>query len=332
MEKYPSIPHADDPDAEGLLSNRDRIVVTEKIDGANFRFRRTDTGALLFGKRSGLFTADAAGTPKPIDECDRRFAHAMHYLYDAVDFDALDILYDEYGELWFYGECLVEHTVSYDAWDGANPDPTGPLPNFLGFDIYAPAADAFLGYDAAWAAFDRLGLEPVPVVRRATADEITEADWEIPQSAYRTPDAAADNEFDRRGLAEGIVVWNVDRDIRVKHVHDSFAERNTVVFNDVQQAQSVSGAFVAAYITDARVRKHAHKLLDEGRYDELSLQMMQHLPDRVVDDAIAEAGRDIAAGDVSGTVEGSIEALVRKKAGRKCEAVLTEMVAERNRG
>jgi len=60
--------------------------------------------------------------------------------------------------------------------------------------------------------------------------------------------------------------------------------------------------------------------------------MMQHLPDRVVDDAIAEAGRDIPAGDVSGTVEDTIEALVRKKAGRKCESVLTEMVAERNRG
>lgn len=190
MESYPSVPHADDPDVEGLLSGLDRIVVTEKIDGANFRFRQTDGGALLFGRRSGLFTADAAGTPKPIDECDRRFAHAMRFLYETVDFDALDSLFSEYGELWFYGECLVEHTVSYDAWDGANPDPTGPIPNFLGFDIYAPSADAFLGYDEAWAAFDRLGLEPVPVVRTATADEITEADWEIPRSVYRTPGSA----------------------------------------------------------------------------------------------------------------------------------------------
>lgn len=332
MEKYPSIPHADDPGAEGLLSNRDRIVVTEKVDGANFRFRRTENGALLFGKRGGLFTADAAGTPKPIDECDRRFAHAMYYLYDAVDFDALDAVHDEHGELWFYGECLVEHTVAYDAWDGIHPHPSGPVPNFLGFDIYAAAAGEFLGYDEVWAAFDRLGLEAVPVVRETSADEITGADWEIPESAYRTPDPDADNEFDRQGLAEGIVVWNVDRDIHVKHVHGSFEERNTVMFNDVRQAQSVSGAFVAAYITDARVRKHAHKLLDEGRYDELSLRMMQDLPDLVVDDAIAEEGRDIDAGDVSGLVEGKTERLARKKAGRKCESLLKEMVVERNRG
>lgn len=59
---------------------------------------------------------------------------------------------------------------------------------------------------------------------------------------------------------------------------------------------------------------------------------MEELPDRVVDDAIAEEGRDVDVGDVSGTVDGTTEALVRTKAGRKCESVLTEMVAKRNRG
>ena len=330
MNRYPSIPHVDDPEAEGLLSGDHEIVVTEKIDGASFRFKRTPNGALLFGKRGGIF-GDQNGQPKPTEECGERFQPTMEYLYEAVDFDALDNLYEQHGELWFYGESLYEHSIDYDAWEGAAPEPHGDVPNFVGFDVYSVKGDSFVPYDTMREIFGALCLTTAPLVLRTTATQLRKEGITVPSSMYRTANPSADTEFDRDGLAEGVVLRNTATNCKAKYVHDAFSERNAIAFNDVAYAQSLSGAYVAAYITDARIRKHVHKLLDEGKYSGVSMEMLELLPDRVVDDAISEEGREIDSDAFEGHVEGDIEALVRKKAGRKCEQVVREVIDERQR-
>ena len=313
MKKYPKLRYPNHEDAEGLLDNPEhRVVVQEKLDGANFRFTVDDDGAILWGTRNTM-------QPKEIEESNKAFRHAVRYLYRTIDFEALeqDGISDS---LVFYGESMHKHSLDYDAWEGKHPELGSDMPNVIIFDVWCDADKRWLGHTEMEEVCAAVGLETAPVLFEGTVDGLPLDELKAAESAYRTPQKDADNDFDLRGLAEGVVIKNQDADVMAKLVHPQFKEKNAIAFNDPKKAKregAGDGAvFVASYVTDARIAKHAHKLIDQGHYGSICMEMMERLPKAVLRDVMEEEGWDIICNEIDLTVEA--KEYIRKQTCKKC--------------
>lgn len=298
--KYPKIRYPSDTDG---LYEEGYIHVVEKLDGGNFRFMY-DGEQLHFGTRNNMYS-DIENVPK-------MFKPVVDYIFKTINMEELKTFYEGY---WFYGEAMVPHTISYDR------DET---PLFIGFDVYHPERERFLTLIGMEWAFTQLGFETAPVVMSFTHD-----DWpdniETPVSEYRTPRPEAEKEIDRKGLAEGVVIRNDNSGARTKIVRDDFKEKNKATFGGDYQP-SEAEKFVAEYVTEARIKKHAYKLRDEGHYDNIKMQMMERLPKRVLSDVFEEHGWEILCSnyDLDTDTRGNI----RSEASSKCATVLKMMCNE----
>jgi hypothetical protein len=294
------------------------------VSNSNFRFRHVGDTELMFGSRNVEFKE--GDKPLPMEDCNKQFQHAIQYIYNEVDFEELAALPESYV---FFGEAMHKHSIDYDVWEGKNPDPSETYPpNFIGFDVYDESSESWLDFDEAMVAFDLIGLETAPVVARKPASEITEEDKGVPRSEYRQPSPDAESAFDRNGLAEGVVIRNIDKDIRAKIVHDEFKEKNAISFNDKSKAQTEAGKFVATYVTDARIEKMIHKLLDEGDWNSVQMQMMEELPRRVIEDVFEEEGWNFVCNNDNVEIEmdDDTKGEIRSKTSKKCARILKEEV------
>ena len=314
MKKYPSIKYPTHEKTDGLLTEGDEIVIQEKVDGANFRYTVDEDGEITFGSRNCV-------------NPDEQFEHAEEYVERTLDFDSLSN-YDDFEDIVFFGEAMHKHSIDYDAWEGREPDIESDFPNVIGFDIWDDKIDDWMDFDMAMNIFEDIGFETAPIICRKESSEITEEDKKVPESEYRNPDPDAESDFNRRGLAEGIVIRNIDKDIRAKVVHDEFKEKNAMSFNDKSKAQTEAGKFVATYVTDARVEKMIYKLVDEGEYDSPKMPMMEDLPRRVIEDVFEEEGWNFICNrekvEIELDKEGKSE--IRSKASDKCARILKEIV------
>lgn len=324
--KYPKIRPLGHEDTDGILS-MGTVVILEKIDGANFRWKLHENGNLLFGSRKTLFKEH--GEPAPFDRINKSFRPAVQEVKDTVDIDVLRDILTDTGSLWFFGESLHKHTLNYDAWNGRHPDIESEIPNYLGFDVYAEEDSRFLSHSEVVDIHEKLNLSTVPLINRGDASEFTVESITVPESKYRTPDPDADNEFDKKGLAEGVVIKNTDLDLRAKLVADKFEEtHDTWTANtpkEVSEARRIANIFTNQYATDARIQKIANKLVDEGKYDQLEMGMMQDLPRRVAEDIFAEHGWELLNNDEL-TLDKLSKEEIRSKLSKKCSRVLTQAI------
>lgn len=327
MKKYDKIRHLGHEKTDGIFSDG-AVRILEKIDGANFRWQYHEkSGGLLCGSRNFVFwEPDESGEGK-IPQGNEQFRHVIEYLYNEIDFNRLKTYHRKYGDLVFFGEAMYKHSLDYDAWEGKHPDIGGDVPNYLGFDIWDPGEGEFLRFDAVRGIHEDLGLQTVPDLGVKWCDEIEKEDLEIPESDFREPEPDADTEFDRKGLAEGIVIRNDDLGIRAKRVHEVFKEKNAIAFEDPGKAQTTAGKWVAGYVTKARIRKQIHKLVDEGDYAGPEMEMMEELPQAVLEDVMAEEGWEIICSNRDLTKETKDE--IRSKTSRKCVRVLKNVINKR---
>jgi len=131
------------------------------------------------------------------------------------------------------------------------------------------------------------------------------------------------------GPPEGIVVRRTDGTVRAKKVSDDFKEQNAVAFEQPSQHAGDAANFVAAYVTEARIEKAAHKLVDEGEYDSLEMAMMEDLPRNVLVDAVHENAWDLlTSGGFEGEWDDDFKGEVRSKASKKCARVLKTLCQE----
>lgn len=96
----------------------DEITISEKIDGANFRFVVTHDNEIIFGSREHLLSPD-----------NQRFKPAMDYVTARMKHVPID-----YRGCVFFGEATIPHQLQY----------TKDIPPFLGFDVYSPMMARFL--------------------------------------------------------------------------------------------------------------------------------------------------------------------------------------------
>lgn len=116
MEQYPKI-RSLDHETVAEIDSAGSVVVTEKLDGANFRFTYDTSDGFTFGSRNTV------GDALHHDQ----FLEPIDFINEACDVDALLSVQDEYGQLVVFGEAMIPHRISYDA------DRTPP---FVGFDVW----------------------------------------------------------------------------------------------------------------------------------------------------------------------------------------------------
>jgi len=259
FNKYPKIKAVGSPENTMLLKEGTDIEITEKVDGANFRFMVRD-GKLIFGSRNlslGNEDNDIGGNWKRCVDFIKE-KHKAHPLREGFI---------------YYGECVVKHSIDYD-WD--------KIPPFLGFGVYSFEQGFLPNWNAYFTASD------IPIINVIYYGEYTgEELLKIPEkSAYSsTP-------------PEGIVIKNyftTDEWNNVqwgKIVSEKFKEVNRDTFGASKKyASDDDELLIAKYCTNPRIDKTIFKLLDEGH--ELKMELMHHLPKKVWQDIVEEEGKEI---------------------------------------
>lgn len=261
VKKYPKLSYPDDEETHGLFAHG-TVIIQEKLDGANFRFTYDPEDGFTFGSRNMWG-----------DEMERdQFAEAIEFVRERADEDALRRQHEKHGRLIYFGEAMNPHTISYD-WES--------IPDFLGFDVWSVEDQQFVDTSRMYGLFEyQVGLPTVPEIDVVDAENFDISSFEAPESEYA------------EGKAEGVVFKNHDTRTYAKFVRDDFKEKHYKKFGKPKKYQK-SGAEKLSYqyITRARIEKAVHRLIDEGEWDEMQMEMMCDLPEAVIRDmAKEEAG------------------------------------------
>lgn len=315
MKKFPKIKKI--YDVKGVISSGN-IVVTEKIDGANARFSFNSENDILFGTRNTKQTKD--GKPLEVSEMNKNFRHCYKYLQENVNFEKLEEI-EGYEDMTFFGESLQKHRINYDSWEGNNPDVSSDVANFIGFDIYD--GTKFLKFDKVQEIYDTIGLETVPVMYSGSVNGINWDNFVVPKSEFREKDKSANKDFNKKGLAEGVVVTNQNTMKKAKIVHPQFketSESGSGKSYKLTEEDKKANKFVNKYITKARVLKIAHKIKNKREEEKLKIEFMSELPLSVIDDVFEEENISFDRDNED------IMSKVRSKASSKCSNILKEAI------
>lgn len=258
--KYPKIKILGDKSNEGILTTPGKVVIQEKIDGANFAFYVEDD-ILCFCSRNQNLTdseqIEETGIPqhwKGIEPI------LTSWQKDPTQFEE---------DFRYVGESMQRHTIKY----------TDDIPGFIGFDILHIDTMTFLDWKEAKIEFEKLNLPFINVISEINVDEINTVTIDHLKSLYQ-------KSAYRDGMAEGIVIKRYDMQIFAKIVDDSFKEKNREVFGHPPPKQTNEDKITRVYVTDARIRKIIHKLHDDGH--EIEMPMMKILYKFVIRDLLEE--------------------------------------------
>ncbi len=273
--KFPKIYSlGQEENADILQYGEDFINIEEKVDGGNFSFFTADDGTVFECSRNRNLTTD---------EDEKTFIGIRIWLRNNLErLEKVGIKINP--DYIYYAEAMAKHTINYTN-----------APNLIGLDIRPKHSmgeegpGLFLAREGKEKEFARIGIECVPLVWKGTAGELKKMDITalLPQSKY----------YD--GMAEGIVIKNYERkasagnhQIFAKMVRSEFKECNKAVFGSVRQKNSDTSKIVEEFVTDARVRKVALKLInEEGMF--LDMKLMSKVPPNVIKDILEEEFNNI---------------------------------------
>lgn len=302
FKKYGKIRRPGHSSVQNLFADESHpFIITEKMDGNNFRFQR-DGNELRFGSRKVDLGTD-------VGEIGGMFDDVSTYLNETIDVDQLRALEDEWSSLFgsepdvsfvLFGENAVQHTIDEYDWD--------LVPQFQLFDVWVQ----YGGENGEWLPWysqqtidegdtdfsvkgiaDELGIFTVPVVETTVVGEFIDdhglEDYEVPESVYR----------DDGGPAEGVVFRNMETGTKAKYISEEFAERHrSAKSKDMDADQSTDfdhHTFLSKHVTNRRIEKNIAKLLEEpdNDYEDLEMRIMADLHIRVWRDVWAEDYEEI---------------------------------------
>ena len=209
------------------------------------------------------------------------------------------------GNLIFFGECMVKHTMSYD-WE--------KIPPFLGFDIYDTKIGKYLSYELVEKIYEDLDLNIVPLIKICKVKDVGEInDKLVPISEYS------------KDQSEGICFKNYDKQLFSKYVREKFKEENKKVFGlTKKRATNDEEYLTAVYGTNARIDKWIFKLVDDG--NKLDMTLMHKLPNAVYTDIWEENFKEIYNMKNKTINFGEF----KKKVSLRCLAVLQQTIINNN--
>lgn len=248
----------------------DHIVIQEKMDGAN--------ASLCYDSETGKLVAFSRKQELDSHNTLRGFYQFVQSLESKP--------YSKYPDYIFFGEWLVSHTIKYKQW---------AYSNFYFYDVYDKKNEKYLPQDEVKRIAKELHLTYVNTLYDGEF-----VSWEHCKSFAGMSQSAIDT-------GEGVVVKNQsnlngcrsNEPFVLKIVVEQFSEikkENRIrKINDPQRLaeQTAAQDIVDTIVTEARVRKQIHKMIDEGILPEkLSPEDMkivsQNLPKRIYDDCVKE--------------------------------------------
>lgn len=294
MKRYPKLRYPGHDDVQNI-DDTGSIVITEKLDGSNFRFTYDD--GFTFGSRNTFG-----------DDLHRdQFSDPIEYIINTCNTDVLESIQSEYGQLVVFGEAMLPHTISYD-WD--------QTPLFIGFDVWNIDNQVFHYTDQAQQFIENIGLPFSPIVDEIDVNDFIEWDSSsMPQSEF----------YD--GPAEGVVLKNHNTGTYCKIVREDFKEKRDIKFGGKNRSLSNTERIVEEYVTPARVESVAHQLVDEGEWGTIELPMMEILPEAVIRDTMTEEGGTLV-------MEENIEldtSEFRSLTSKRCVGVIKRMMDKQQR-
>lgn len=239
QKKYMDIERLKESFADGFCKG-DHIVVQEKIDGANFSIRydaETDEVAAFSRKNPLTFSNNLRGAWQWAQKLDKSLVKEVLGT-----------------NLVLFGEWLVSHTVVY---------PQDKYQNAYFYDVYALEEKQYLPQDEVKKIIAHLGLTYVPVFYDGEFQS-----WEhIRQFVGKTE---LGGEY-----GEGVVVKNMSRindpnnrlPFYTKIVGEKFVERKPmkkIVDTSKLEERAKLQSLVETVVTEARVAKLLHKMVDEN--------------------------------------------------------------------
>lgn len=249
----------------------DRLVIQEKIDGAQARFMVWH-GKLVFGSRDRRLRRNQVK--------ESRWRDFIDYITAKMS----EVKLKRYEGLIFYGEACWEQRLNYD-WD--------KMPLFIGYDIRKRneprPGEGWLAYPKNRVVFEGLDFRFVPVMGLLTSAELKEA---LKNTGTLTEDDVPDSKY-RDGKAEGIVIKNYAKGMFLKYTATKWKENNWK-YSGIPKAEASDGAekVVAVHCTNRRIDKMVYKILEETGA-ELDMALMQFLPKRVLEDIYEENFKEI---------------------------------------
>lgn len=271
FKKYPEIPRLGHEDVLEILQyGEDFIFVEAKVDGGN--------GSMWIDEKDGQVHFGSRNRDLTSDQDYKMFAGLQAKLREHLHIKEMNgiILNPDY---FYYFEWMAVHTIRYTS-----------APFIIGLDIRLKRAmdsddfGLFLSREGKEREFDRIGIEIVPLVWKGKVSDLKKLKVEelVPQSKYFN------------GLEEGIVIKNYSRMSKLGHhqlfakvVREEFKEDNRAVFGSVKNKESDSDKIVNQFVTEARIKKQIHKLVDEEGKT-LDRSLMQFLPSAVIKDVVKE--------------------------------------------
>jgi len=311
MRKYPKLRYTNHEDSKPLFEEGE-IVVQEKVDGSNFRFTLEENLDERFHVegRDVVFGSRNVEYKSPTDQS-KQFGVPISYIRNAVDRNDMLSLQDTFaGKLTFFGEAMLPHTLSYNFDD---------VPAFVGFDVYNESTRKWLKREHVERAFYELGLDVAPTLDTVPAKEFDDYEIVVPESTYGDV------------KAEGLAFKNYETQTFAKYVRPEFKEKNARTFGKPKKHQETGAEKCSyQYITNARIRKTAHKLIDEGPWSSLEMEMMaprdgyDGLPQAVLRDMVEEEAEAIFLEENYEMDLGEFRSLASKR----CARILQRMIDE----
>ena len=284
MKKYHSLINGNKKRfADQVLKPGAPIVIEEKIDGANASFKLENGELLAFSRNTQL-------------DAENNLRGFYQWVQEVIDKTLLR------EGVTYYGEWTAPHKMNY----GENHH------KFYLFDALSEEG-VFADRDMIEHLANRFGIEVAPLFYRGEYVSQEQINSYIGKSSIGE-------------VGEGVVIKVDDEEhgderIVLKFVSDYFKESKFVAKKNPTNSGCALTDFVDATLTDARVSKMLHKLVDEGKLEEdYSIQdmgvILKNLGGSLFEDIIKEEMDELLG-------------LLKKRVGRKVPvAVKNVLVAE----
>lgn len=264
QKKYMSVVRLGHKTTLGVLNVGDRIVVQEKLDGANASVRVIDGKVHAYSRNTELSEDNTLGG---------FYNFAMeHVMFKYIPEDVI-----------LFGEYLNPHKVKYPDYQK----------QFFLYDVYNVRTGMYEIFSSVKVFANALKLNLIPVLYEGEYQSFEHLQSLVGQTKLG-------GVLNGEETGEGIVVKNpdyVDRfgnQLFVKLVTDSFREvQKQKAPKDPNKEATQEQVFVSQVVTEPRVEKFLHKFVDEGILDEhYGIEdmgtILKNMNQRIYDDVLEE--------------------------------------------
>ena len=257
MKKYMDIVRHGKSGTHLTIEGNPRIIIQEKLDGANASFKRVGDQVLCFSRNTQL------------DE-----HNTLRGFYTWVQENIKPESLVEGGI--YYGEWLVKHKLDY----GENAN------KFYLFDIYDEETGRYINFNLVKSQAKQLNLNLVPVFYQGQFQSIEHIQSFVGKSQL--------GEIGEGVVVKNVNYEDkYGRQVFTKFVSDKFTEMTQAKKHTVKSQSDPLNEFVDNTVNKARVSKIIHKLVDEGKLNEDYAienmgQILKESGSRVFEDVIKE--------------------------------------------